>query len=621
MTPSRARTLFGTDEPVAATTRLRAGPLTLALRAGRLWDVCAGGVEIWHGVAFLYRDADWGTPEPVVDRCESTLSVRAFRIRCTGHFPTAPRIDFRLEFEGTRAGVVRVTGEAVPRGDIATNRLGLCVMHPMAAGGRRVEVEHVDGRISRSTFPTLIPAWPPFMLVRAIRHEYAPSCWARCTFDGDAFEVEDQRNNSDASFKTYNRSNMMPRPYWLRAGEPIRQSVELALEAPPARSRSRRAAPVAVRIGDATGSLPPIGVEIFPHDAAADEATRRALAALRPAHLHLALESGGETEGKTVDWKGVAGLLETAGARLRLDISAGDIAQVRPALESLRRALGADGLVPESIAVFPSEPRTVETARRTFPDSLIGGGTRHFFVQLNRAEGLGDLDFLTFTTSPIVHGADDESVMLSLRSLPSMIATLNARYPGVPIRVGPSTIAARSSPLGRQPESDGTKRIALSQQDPRCRGLFGAAWLLGYVTQLTAAHVGAITLMSFRGACGLVGPARRGVPARHPACHVLERLRAPAGVAAVSISEPSRLAALALARGDRSELLLANLTGGAIEVELEALTAPFDTAVMDARSLQGRADAKQAWRFERQRAHARRVKLDAYAVACLLRRQ
>jgi hypothetical protein len=67
--------------------------------------------------------------------------------------------------------------------------------------------------------------------------------------------------------------------------------------------------------------------------------------------------------------------------------------------------------------------------------------------------------------------------------------------------------------------------------------------------------------------------------------------------------------------------LLANLTGGAIEVELEALTAPFDTAVMDARSLQGRADAKQAWRFERQRAHARRVKLDAYAVACLLRRQ
>jgi hypothetical protein len=36
MTASREQLLFGTDEPVPATTQLRAGPLTLALRAGRL---------------------------------------------------------------------------------------------------------------------------------------------------------------------------------------------------------------------------------------------------------------------------------------------------------------------------------------------------------------------------------------------------------------------------------------------------------------------------------------------------------------------------------------------------------------------------------------------------------
>ena len=613
MTPSRARVLFGTDEAVAETTQLRAGPLTLALRAGRLWQVGLGDIEIWHGVAFLFRDADWGTPEPVVDRCESRISARTFLIRCDGHFPTSPEVAFRLDLEGTSAGVVRMSGEALSRGDILTNRLGMCVMHPMAAAGARIDVEHVDDRSSQSTFPTLIPPWPPFMLVRAIRHEYAPGRWARCRFDGDAFELEDQRNNSDASFKTYSRSNMMPRPYVLRGGVPVRQSVELSLESPPVRSRTWRDAPVAVHVGNDVGTLPAIGVEIFPRDVAADHGKRRALAALRPAHLHLALEPGG----KTVDWKGVAELLETAGACLRLDVTVGNVAHADPMLESLRGALSAAGLVPESVAVFPSEPRCVDAARERFPDSLIGGGTSDFFVQLNRLEGLGDVDFLTYTTSPIVHGADDESVMLSLQSLPSMVATLNARYPGVSIRVGPSTIAARRSPLGRQPETDGTRRIALAQQDPRCRGLYGAAWLLGYVAQLTAAHVDAVTLMSFCGASGVVGSAGSKSLIRYPIYHVLEHLQAPARAVGVSIADPARIAALALSRGDRRELLLANLTSEAIEVEFGEQLAPFNITVMDARSLQAASDTNRVWRPARQRSRNTVAALDAYAVARL----
>ena len=42
---SRARALYGTDEPIASSTPLRAGPLTLTLRAGRLWNIAPGDVE------------------------------------------------------------------------------------------------------------------------------------------------------------------------------------------------------------------------------------------------------------------------------------------------------------------------------------------------------------------------------------------------------------------------------------------------------------------------------------------------------------------------------------------------------------------------------------------------
>ena len=613
MKPSLERVLFGTDEVVPDTLSLRAGPLDLSLRGTRLWHVRLGDVEVWHGVAFLFRDPDWGTPEPVVEHTESTISEGTFLIRCTGHYPTSPVIDFRVDLEGTSSGCVRFSGEAVPRADIEANRLGICVLHPMAAAGTRIEVQHTDGRASESTFPTLIPPWPPFMLIRAIRHEYSAGHWARCEFTGDSFEFEDQRNNSDASFKTYSRSNLMPRPYWLRAGVPIRQSVELRLEAPKTRNASRRAPVVSVRVGDEVADLPSIGVEISPCDVEADEATLAALRAMRPAHLHLALEA----DAGAVEWKRINELLGIAGARLRLDLTVGDAARADEALEALRRDLRDAGFTPTSIAVFPSEERCLHAARQAFPASLIGGGTPHFFVQLNRLESLGTVDFLTFTTSPIVHGADDESVMLSLQSLPSMVETLDARYPGLPIRIGPSSIATRKSPLGNQSETDGMRRIALAREDPRCRGLYGAAWSLGYVAQLAMAGVDAITLMSMSGASGVLGPADGDAVRRYPAYFVLERLQSPARMCSVTVSEPSRIAALALGRKANRELLLANLTGDVVDVKLDGWAGSYDASIMDRHAWTTVFSVPDAWNASRRRAQNSRLRLEPYAVASL----
>jgi hypothetical protein len=614
MKPALARVLFGTDEVVPETLSLRAGPLDLALRGAKLWHLRLGEVEVWHGVAFLFRDPDWGTPEPIVDHIESTLSEQSFLISCIGRFPTSPVIDFRMDLEGTSVGCVRLSGEAVPRADIQSNRLGICVMHPMAAAGARIEVTHTDRRSSHSTFPTLIPPWPPFMLIRAIRHEYSPGYWARCEFAGDSFELEDQRNNSDASFKTYSRSNLMPRPYWLRAGVPIRQSVELRLEEPWTRTPPRHATMVTVRVGDAIRDLPRVGIEISPRDVDTEEPIRAALQAMRPAHLHLALEAGGGA----VDWKRIHELLRIAGANLRLDLTLGELARADELLEALRDDLRDAGLMPESIAIFPSEQRCLDAARQAFPSSLIGGGTPYFFVQLNRIESLGAVDFLTFTTSPIVHGADDEPVMLTLQSLPSMIATLNARYPGLPIRIGPSSIATRKSPLGNQPETDGTRRLALAKEDPRCRGLYGAAWSLGYVAQLAAmAGVDAITLMSLSGASGILGLAGGGAVRRNPTYFVLERLMGPARVCNVSVSEPQRIAAAALSRKTGRELLLANLTGEAIDIQLDGWAASCGISIMDADAWRTTFSVADPWDAARRGMENSRLRLEAYAVASL----
>ena len=51
------------------------------------------------------------------------------------------------------------------------------------------------------------------MNMRAITHEFAPGAKVDCRMEGDVYEMEDQRNWMDASYKTYVRPLAEPWPY------------------------------------------------------------------------------------------------------------------------------------------------------------------------------------------------------------------------------------------------------------------------------------------------------------------------------------------------------------------------------------------------------------------------
>ena len=422
----------------------------------RLLSIRSGPHEVWHGVSFLFRDADWVTPEPLVEQIEQEPLAGGFRVTFRAHVPVNPRIDLCITIEGDATGRARYEGTATARGGIDTNRTGLCLMYPLSVIGRRVEVRHGDGRLSHSTFPRRIAPWPPFMSVRAIRHEVVDGAWASARLEGDVFEMEDQRNIADASFKVYSRSNFMPRPYRLRAGQSVRQAVELQLTTPAALALPRPA-PNRSDIPAVTPLCLGIGIGIEHADAAHAAALAPWLGQLAPRHLHLRLDAA---DIAAVDWEGIRSLLEAAGAELRLDLTR----------------------VPEG------------GKEQAFPGIGVGGGAPYFFTQLNRLEDLGRVDHLSFTTSALVHGADDESVMAGLQSLPWMMETLAVSHPGVPVHLGPSGIGTRTSPLGAQPDSDDSSRLTLARHDPRSRALFGAAWLLGYVASCITARVDGLSM-------------------------------------------------------------------------------------------------------------------------------
>jgi hypothetical protein len=303
-------------------------------------------------------------------------------------------------------------------------------------------------------------------------------------------------------------------------------------------------------------------------------------------------------------------MAEATGAELVLEaVLACRDAQGRPSadpaimqadLERIRNAVAEAGVDFAKVAVAPASdlkctlpgsvwppcPETADlyrAARAAFPDRPLGGGMFSFFTELNRKRPPAELlDFVVHTTCPIVHAADDVSVMETLEALPHIIASTRAMAPGKPYHVGPSSIGARDNPYGATVAANPQNgRVALAHMDPRQRGLFGAAWYLGYVARLAAGGVDAVALAAPVGEAGLVYAEMpyaqpwfdrlgQGV---YPAYHVLRGMAAAAGKArlATELSNGSLIQAVAYRDGDRRVVWLANLTDQARQVLIEGL--------------------------------------------------
>jgi hypothetical protein len=277
-----------------------------------------------------------------------------------------------------------------------------------------------------------------------------------------------------------------------------------------------------------------------------------------------------------------------------------DPAIMRRDLAQVRDAVAAAGIRFAKVAVAPAcdlkctlpgsvwpacpAPEAIyAAAREAFPEAAIGGGMFSYFTELNRKRPpAAQLDFVVHTTCPIVHAADDTSVMETLEALPHVIKSTRSFIGGKPYRVGPSAIGARDNPYGASaaPNPDNA-RIALVTMDPRQRGLFGAAWYLGYAAHMARGAVDAVCLAAPVGEFGVIHT-RADYPQPwfddhqgtvYPAYHVLRGLAAGAGRPRLetTLSDGAAVQAVAWRAEGEVVLWLANLTGATQTVTLEGV--------------------------------------------------
>ena len=649
-TASRAIALFGTEQPSVVGQILTAGPISVEFDAGQLRYVRVGDVEVLRAISFLVRDENWGTYNPEI----SGLSVEqhgdgfsvAYHAVCSR---PGQEISFDASVEGRGDGSLVFRATAIPRTDFLTARTGFVVLHPLrGVVGNAVEVEHVDGRIEHVKFPELVDPVQPFLNIRALTHPVGAALRATVRFEGDTWEMEDHRNWTDASFKTYVRPLALPWPYTLRAGEAVTQSVTVVLRGtPPRPSKGVARKAVEVTIGDATGAvLPPLGLGMPPEEIDHARTHIRLLRDAAPRFLQCQFDPRADHGRAQLD--GYRAVCEDAGAQCVLEIVVVSVEDYELELRRLAGMVQQSGIRLSGIAVCPvGDLKSVlpggarppappldalyRAARAAFPGVRLGGGMFSFFTELNRKRPPAELlDFVMNTTCPIVHAADDRSAMETLEALPYQVTTARSFISTTPYRVGPSSIGCRDNPHGATfTPNPNNERICLVKMDPRQRGSFGAAWALGYVATLARTDVEAISLAAPTGPLGIIHRRTdyaqpwydsRSGPAVYPVYHVICSLTRSTGrpLVAAESSDPATVAALACRGTKGTSIWLANLSADTQIVTLRGSRGTVLGTFLDEDSF-GRATTNpDAFRSERGPIKdPARLELKGYAVGML----
>jgi hypothetical protein len=215
-----------------------------------------------RAIAFLVRDENWGTYTAKLDGLEVEEKPDAFAVSYRALCADAKqRLAYRARISGRSDGSLSFEAVAEPQTDVITNRTGFIVLHPADLAGQPVRVTHVDGREVAAHFPEHISPSQPIFDIRALSHEVSSGLWATCRMEGDTFEMEDQRNWGDASYKTYVRPLSLPWGYKLAKGSRHEQAIRLSFTGKAPAGGTSASAGIEIALGrDLPGKMPDLGI-------------------------------------------------------------------------------------------------------------------------------------------------------------------------------------------------------------------------------------------------------------------------------------------------------------------------------------------------------------------------
>lgn len=408
---------------------------------GHLRYILCGNEEVLRMIYSAVRNSKWFTL-PMTRTNEKIIQGDCtFSIQYTAHYKLDDiSYEANIQIDGKANDTVSFQFIGKANSDFLSNRIGICTHHPLKeCVGQEVMVIQPDGQAIHYSFSELIDPWPTFKQIRELNWTTPGRIHAKLTFSGDVFESEDQRNWSDASFKTYSTPVEIPYPVQIKKGEEIEQRVILSI-----RSSDHASAETKMRQQETRYPFPKIGYArsserlnsgqinllnqiIFDHyrveiDFVSDWVSRLDRACQEATALNTTLEL-------ILFFDDAIREFEELKTKLNDNISSVIILEKG-------RAIASPALL----------NMIVPKIKNDFPRIQIGAGTNGHFADLNRSRDIyHGLDFIGYAVTPQAHLSDDLVLIENLEAQQYPIETLRS-FTDKPIQISPVTLKSRDYP-------------------------------------------------------------------------------------------------------------------------------------------------------------------------------
>jgi hypothetical protein len=483
---------FGSEPPAQARI-LHAGSLVCLYQAGAIRQVRAGETEILRMIYPAIRDPDWGTIPGTISEEEIEESRDSFSIRYDCRYSEGD-IDYLsfVRIHGSKDNLLTFSMKGEALSSFQKNRLGLNILHPIReCAGRSCKVTTPDGREYSAEFPVDISPHQPMKNIRSMQWTVGGDIHASLELSGEVFEMEDQRNWTDASYKTYCTPLELPFPAAVDRGEMLEQEVQLKVEVQEFHTGKGDENQVILPREKKLLAFPAVGICKSSETGILCEKDTGLIREVGFRHyrvdLYLYLKGWQEVFARAVE--------EVVAMDLTLELALFFESEVRGQLEELINQVKKHPCPIDRFLIFTSDHlndedlsgAVIPALKNEFPGTKVGTGTNANFAELNRNRPDPDLpDFLTYSIHPQAHASDPLTMVENLAGQKDTV--LAARlFPGKkPISVSPVTLKSRSHVDARQPS------------------LFCAGWTLGSFKYLAESGVDSITYYETAGRGGII---------------------------------------------------------------------------------------------------------------------
>jgi hypothetical protein len=490
---------------------LKAGNLEMFYENGALRRISCGNHEIVRMIYSAIRDRNWLTISPVIEDEKIMISDDSFSIEYKGIY-FSDNIDFsaRYVIEGKNTGTIVFRMESEAMGNTEKNRIGFCVLHPVESyAGNQCKILKSDMTAETGIFPVHISPHQPFTDIKKMEWS-VNNLICSLAFSGDIFETEDQRNWSDASYKTYCTPLSKPFPVTILKGEHINQQVEFKIQGGTAIEK-KDIDTIRLKIDyNSKTDLPLLGIGKSTRPEPLTQNEINILRNLRFDHYRIDLYLFNP------DWKYQAAQALKEAEELNyqpeivlfFDDNANDQAeQIIRFLHEVKVGIAVITIFHKSRSSTPDYliSSLAPLFKKEFPGIRICCGTNANFAQLNRNRPGSDLnDLICYSIHPQEHASDNTTLVENLMGQKYTVESA-AEFSGKKgIWISPVTMKRRFNANTGNYEIPSGNNDFPPQADSRMISLFGACWSVGSLKYLCESKASGATYFETAGERGII---------------------------------------------------------------------------------------------------------------------